>query len=262
MTEQATIRVDRRGACTTLTLNRPERFNAFNRQLHAELIEALRAADADPGCRVVLITGAGRAFCAGQDLTERTFVDGVVPDLSENLIERYNPLVSFMRSSRLPIVAAVNGVAAGAGASLAFACDIVVAARSARFVQSFSRIGLVPDAGSTWTVPRLAGAARARAMFMLGETISAERAADWGLIWKAVDDDTLVAEAEALCSALAAAPGEAIALTKRALERSALNSFDEQLALEAASQKEAGAHPDYRAAVEAFRSRGSAKTSS
>ncbi len=249
------ILVERRDCYRRLALNRPERLNAFDRDLHAELIAALREADADPACRAVLLTGAGRAFCAGQDLTERIFVDGVTPDLSENLLERYNPLVSFIRSMRLPIVAAVNGIAAGAGASVALACDIVVAARSAKFAQSFSRIGLIPDAGGTWTLPRLIGDARARALVMLAQPVDAELAADWGMIWKAVDDDALEPEAAKICEALAAAPGEALALAKRALLASSGNSLPEQLALEAALQREAGAHPDYRAAVESFRNR-------
>lgn len=255
MTDEPSVLTARHDGYWTITLNRPDRLNAFTRQLHAELIAVLRDAEADTDCRAVTITGAGRAFCSGQDLTERVFADGVVPDLSENLVERYNPLVTFIRATRLPVVAAVNGIAAGAGASLALACDIVVAARSAKFLQSFSRIGLIPDAGGTWTLPRLAGDARARAMAMLGLAIEAERAADWGMIWKVVDDAALEAEAAAICRALAAAPGEAVALTKRALQASATNGFVDQLALEADLQRRAGAHPDYRAAVESFRRR-------
>lgn len=259
MSEAPNVLVERRDGYRRLALNRPERLNAFNRELHAELIAALREAEADPDCRAVLLTGAGRAFCAGQDLTERVFVDGITPDLSENLVERYNPLVSFLRSTRLPIVAAVNGIAAGAGASVALACDIVVAARSAKFVLSFARIGLIPDAGGTWTLPRLLGDARARALVMLGQSVDAGRAADWGMIWKAVDDDNLESEAVAICETLAATPGEALALAKRALLTSAGNSLAEQLALEGALQRQAGAHPDYRAAVESFRRKGASR---
>lgn len=255
MSDAPNVLVERRDGYRRLALNRPERLNAFDRELHAELIAALREAERDPACRAVLLTGSGRAFCAGQDLTERTFVDGVTPDLSENLVERYNPLVSCIRSTRLAIVAAVNGVAAGAGASVALACDIVVAARSAKFVQSFSRIGLIPDAGGTWTLPRLIGDARARALVMLAQPVDAELAADWGMIWKAVDDDALETEAATICETLATVPGEALALAKRALLASAGNSLKEQLSLEASLQRLAGAHPDYRAAVEAFRSR-------
>lgn len=239
----------------TITLNRPEALNAFTRQLHAELIDALRAAEADDACRAVLLTGTGRGFCAGQDLTERVFVDGVAPDLSENLVERYNPLVSFIRSMRLPVVAAVNGVAAGAGASLALACDIVVAGKSAKFIQSFSRIGLIPDSGGTWTLPRLVGDARARAMFMLAQSVDAGQAAEWGMIWRCVDDAALMDEASAVCRQLASTPGAAIKLIKQALDQAATNSFENQLALEAELQREAGIHPEYRISVEAFRNK-------
>lgn len=256
MKDGGPVLVTRHESHVEIVLNRPDRLNAFSRELHAALIEALRAAEADETCRAILLTGAGRAFCAGQDLTERVFVDGEAPDLSGNLIERYNPLVSFIRNSRLPVVAAVNGVAAGAGASVAFACDIVVAARSAKFVQSFSRIGLIPDAGGTWTLPRLAGDARARALILLADTIGAEQAAEWGLIWKVVDDADLPGEAADICRRLAAAPGDAIALTKQALLASCVNEFDEQLALEAELQREAGVQPDYRNSVEAFRNKG------
>lgn len=256
MVDDGPVLVRRHESHVEIVLNRPDRLNAFSRELHAALLEALQGAEADETCRAVLLTGAGRAFCAGQDLTERVFVDGEAPNLSQNLIERYNPLVSFIRNSRLPVVAAVNGVAAGAGASVAFACDIVVAGRSAKFVQSFSRIGLIPDAGGTWTLPRLAGDARARALIMLADTIGAEQAAEWGLIWKVVDDAALAGEAADICRRLAAAPGDAISLTKQALLASAVNEFDEQLALEAELQREAGIHPDYRRSVEAFRNKG------
>jgi 2-(1,2-epoxy-1,2-dihydrophenyl)acetyl-CoA isomerase len=253
MADGPTVLVSQHEGYRKLVLNRPDKLNAFNSELHADLISALRGAEADSQCRAILLTGSGRAFCAGQDLTERVFVDGVVPDLSENLVERYNPLVSFIRSTRLPVVAAVNGVAAGAGAGVALACDIVVAARSAKFVQSFSRIGLVPDAGSSWTLPRLIGDAKARAAFMLAQAIDAEAAERCGMIWKIVDDTVLDEEAAAICKTLAAVPGDAIMLTKRALQASAGNTFIEQLDLEAELQRRAGEHPDYRTAVESFR---------
>lgn len=255
MVEPSTVVSNRHGAVLEVTLNRPERLNAFTRQLHEELIATLRAAEADASCKVILVTGAGKGFCAGQDLTERVFVDGVPPDLSENLVERYNPLVDFMRNSRLVFVAAVNGAAAGAGASFALACDIVVAARSAKFSQAFARLGLIPDAGATWTMPRLVGDARARALFMLAETVTAEQAAQWGMIWKAVDDASLKDEAIAICARLAAVPGHSLPLIKQALLASETNELGAQLAVEAASQKQAGAHPDYRAAVESFRAK-------
>lgn len=253
MVERSTIVSNRHGTILEVILSRPERLNAFTRQLHEDLIATLRAAEDDETCKVVLVTGAGKGFCAGQDLTERVFVDDVTPDLSENLVARYNPLVDFVRNSRLVFVAAVNGVAAGAGASFALVCDIVVAARSAKFSQAFSRLGLIPDSGGTWTMPRLVGDARARALFMLAETVTAEQAAQWGMIWTVVEDDVLQQEAMAICARLATVPGHALPLIKQALLASENNELGAQLAAEAALQKQAGAHPDYRAAVEAFR---------
>lgn len=251
----STVLVQQSDALRILTLNRPDKLNAFTRTLHGELLAAIRDAEADEACRALVITGAGRGFCAGQDLTERMFEDGVEPDLSENLTEFYNPLVETIRSSRLPVVAAVNGVAAGAGASFALACDVVIAARSAKFVQSFSRIGLVPDAGATWTLPRLIGDARARALFMLGEALSAEQAEAWGMIWKAVEDEHLAEEAQSIAQRLAAVPGRSVALIKQVLAQSATADLTAQLALEAQLQKQAGIHPDFRKSVEAFRKR-------
>ncbi|MEO3385042.1 enoyl-CoA hydratase-related protein [Mesorhizobium sp. CAU 1741] len=256
MSDIPTVLVHQHDGFVEIVLNRPDRLNAFTKQLHAELLAALKAADGDEGCKAVLLTGAGRGFCAGQDLTERVFVDGEVPDLSENLVERYNPLISFIRHARVPVVAAVNGVAAGAGASLAFACDIVIAAHTAKFMQAFAKIGLIPDAGGTWTLPRIAGDARARAMIMLAEPVSAELAVQWGMIWKVVDDALLHDEAVATCRRLAALPGSATALAKRALLGSSGNDLDAQLTLEAELQRQAGEHPEYRLAVEAFRRKG------
>ncbi|HWK66878.1 MAG TPA: enoyl-CoA hydratase-related protein [Rhizobiaceae bacterium] len=253
MVESRTVLVTRRDGYHEIVLNRPDKLNAFTVGLHGELMAALREAEADDSCRAVLITGAGRAFCAGQDLNERVFTDGVAPDLSENLAARYNPLTTFIRNTRLPVVAAVNGVAAGAGASLAFACDIVIAAHSAKFVQSFSRIGLIPDAGGTWILPRLIGDARARALFMLADTISAKQAAEWGMVWKITEDSALLAEAADICLRLAATPGSAIELIKRALATSQHNTLDQQLAAEAELQRQAGIHPEYRESVERFR---------
>jgi 2-(1,2-epoxy-1,2-dihydrophenyl)acetyl-CoA isomerase len=253
MADSRTVLVTRRDGYREIVLNRPDKLNAFTAELHGELMAALREAEVDDSCRAVLITGAGRAFCAGQDLNERVFVDGVAPDLSENLIARYNPLTTIIRNTRLPVVAAVNGVAAGAGASLAFACDIVVAARSAKFIQSFSRIGLIPDAGGTWTLPRLVGDARARALFMLADAIGAEQAAEWGMVWKVTEDDALPAEAADICRRLAATPGSAIELIKQALATSQHSTLDQQLAAEAELQRQAGIHPDYRKSVERFR---------
>src|SRR5918912_1970555 len=183
-----------------ITLNRPERLNALTVEMAAALSAALDEAEADKSCRALLLTGAGRGFCAGQDLTE---IVGAAPSDLTRLLEHYHPLILRLRASPIPIVCAVNGVAAGAGANLALACDIVLAARSASFVQAFARIGLIPDCGGTWFLQRLVGAARARALMMLAEPVPADTAAEWGMIWQVVDDDRLMREAHALASRLA-----------------------------------------------------------
>ena len=237
----------------TLTLNRPERLNAFVPALHEALAAAFLRAERDAAIRAVLVTGAGRGFCAGQDLQERKFVPGEGPrDLGAGLDRYYNPLIRRIRALEKPVVAAVNGVAAGAGMSLALACDIVIAARSASFIQAFSRIGLVPDAGSTWFLPRLAGSARALGLALTGEALPAEQAAAWGLIWKCVADDALMTEARALAQRLAQGPTKGLGLIKRALNRSAHNDLDTQLDLERDTQREAGRSADYREGVSAF----------
>jgi 2-(1,2-epoxy-1,2-dihydrophenyl)acetyl-CoA isomerase len=236
----------------TITLNRPERLNAFNPEMHRLLREALARAGDDDAVRAVLLTGAGRGFCSGQDLSERD-VGGDAPiDLSVTIESLYNPLVRRMRALPKPIVCAVNGVAAGAGASVALACDLVLAARSASFIQAFAKIGLVPDSGGTWLLPRLAGRARAMGLALLGDRLGAEDAARWGLIWKTVDDDKLMAEAGGLARALAAGPTRAYALVKRALDASETNTLDAQLDLERDLQREAGLSADYREGVAAF----------
>jgi 2-(1,2-epoxy-1,2-dihydrophenyl)acetyl-CoA isomerase len=237
----------------TLTLNRPERLNAFTAGLHEALAAALDRAASDPEIRALLITGAGRGFCAGQDLSERKpLIGGERRDLGEGLERYYNPLIRRLRGLEKPIVAAVNGVAAGAGAGLALACDIVIAARSASFIEAFSRIGLVPDAGNTWLLPRLVGCARAMAMALTGEAVPAEAAAQWGLIWKVVADEALMGEASGLALRLAQGPTRALGLTKRALNRSSANGLDAQLDLERDLQREAGLGDDYREGVAAF----------
>ncbi len=246
------ILVDNRGAWRVVTLNRPDRMNAFTAEMHRALAQALDDAAADSGCRAVLLTGAGRGFCAGQDLSEVAVADGSVPDLGATIETFYNPLVRRIRALQKPVVCAVNGTAAGAGANLAFACDIVLAARSAKFIQSFAKIGLVPDSGGTWFLPRLIGEARARALALLAEPITAEMAADWGLIWRAVDDDRLNGEAETLTARLATEPTHGLALIKQALERSATNTLDAQLDLERDLQQQAGRSPDYAEGVNAF----------
>ena len=235
-----------------LTLNRPQRLNSLNAEMHAELRDALSAVRTSPA-RVLVITGAGRAFCAGQDLGDRTVAPGgSAADLGESIERNYKPLVLALRSLPLPVIAAVNGVAAGAGANVALACDLIVAARSASFVQAFSRIGLVPDSGGTWFLPRLVGHARAMGLAMLGEKLPAETAADWGLIWKCVEDDRLIAEADGIARKLAAGPTKGLGLIKRTLHRSLANDLDQQLDAERDAQREAGRTEDFREGVLAF----------
>lgn len=240
--------VARRGGVAVLTLNRPDRLNALTAPLVAALRKALAAAEADPEVRAVLLHGAGRGFCSGQDLTE------VAPgqDLGNVLEQRLNPLIRAIRGSPLPVVCAVGGVAAGAGASLALACDIVVAAQSARFVQSFVRIGLVPDAGGTFFLPRLAGDARARGMALLGEPVTGAQAEAWGMVWRALPDGKVLPEAERLAALLAALPAEAVALTKGALGAAGGNTLHAQLDLERDLQRQCGRSADFREGTQAF----------
>ena len=234
-------------------LNRPDKLNAFNAKMHGELARALEEAANDPACRALLLTGAGRGFCAGQDLSERAMGEGAAPvDLGETIEAFYNPLVRRLRSLPFPLVVAVNGVAAGAGANIALAGDIVIAARSASFIQSFAKIGLVPDSGGTWRLPHLVGAARARGLAMLGEPLGAEQAEQWGLIWKVFDDDALMREAHALCARLAEAPTKSLVLTRQALDAAANNTLDRQLDLERDLQREIGKGDDYAEGVKAF----------
>ena len=248
------VLVSLEGGVQTITLNRPEKLNAFNPEMHNALRAALeRAADRDE-IRAVLLTGAGRAFCAGQDLSERDVSPGAAPiDLSVSLGSHYNPLVRRLRALPKPIVCAVNGVAAGAGANIALACDVVIAARSASFVQAFSRIGLVPDSGGTYFLPRMVGTARAIGLALLADKLPAEEAERWGLIWKAVDDAQLMNEASSVTKALAAGPTKGYGLIKRAMHASATNTLDAQLDLERDLQREAGLSEDYREGVTAFK---------
>ena len=246
------VLVERREGWRILTLNRPDRLNSFNEAMHERLMAALLEAEADERCRALLLTGAGRGFCAGQDLSNRVFEPGVTPDLTRTIERWYNPLVRKLRSFRMPIVCAVNGVAAGAGANIALACDIVLAARSAKFIQAFAKIGLLPDSGGTWFLPRLVGSARARGLALLAEPLPAEKAEAWGLIWKAVDDESLMIEAEKLAAHLATQPTMGLALTKQALDASWGNTLDRQLDLERDLQGEAGRTPDYAEGVSAF----------
>ena len=246
------VLVQRESGYRVLTLNRPDRLNAFNDAMHEALRDAIDQAEADEDCRAVLITGAGRAFCSGQDLNDRLLKPGEKPVPRESLEKYYNPLVKRLRTLPFPVVAAVNGVAAGAGANIALACDIVIAARSATFTQSFARIGLIPDSGGTYILPRLIGEARARALMLTAQPVPAAQAADWGMIWRCVDDDQLLPEATALCAQFATAPTHGLALIKRALDASATNTLDKQLDLERDLQREAVMSPDYAEGVRAF----------
>jgi 2-(1,2-epoxy-1,2-dihydrophenyl)acetyl-CoA isomerase len=248
-----TILFDIAEGVAAITLNRPDKLNALTSAMQGELREALAAVRARPDVRALLITGAGRGFCAGQDLTEDVMsgpAEGF--DVGATLEKNYNPLVLGLRALPMPVVCAVNGVAAGAGCNLALAADIVLAARSASFIEVFSRIGLIPDAGGTWVLPRLVGMSRAVALAMLADKVSAEQAEAWGMIWKCVGDDELQREARELCRTLAAGPTRAYALIKQALYASSTNTLAEQLALEANLQREAGRTQDFREGVRAF----------
>ena len=236
-----------------LTLNRPDKLNSFNAQMHEEVREAMKTVRRDDGVRCLLLGANGRGFCAGQDLSERNVApDAEVPDLGESLEQKYNPLIRSLTSLEKPVVCAVNGVAAGAGANIALACDIVLAAESARFIQSFCNIGLVPDSGGSWILPRLVGHARAMGLALLGERLSARQAEEWGLIWKCVADDELAAEAGRLAKHLATRPTHGLGLIKRAMLASSANTLDQQLDLERDLQRLAGLSEDYREGVAAF----------
>ncbi|MBK1659195.1 enoyl-CoA hydratase-related protein [Paracraurococcus ruber] len=243
--------VEHRPGYRMLLLNRPARLNAFDAGLHAALRAALEEAAADPACRALLLAGSGRAFCAGQDLAEPGLT-GPEADLEAVLDRGWNPLVRAIRALPKPVVCAVQGTAAGAGASLAFACDITLAAEDARFAQAFIRIGLVPDSGATWTLPRLAGPQRARALAMLGDPITGTEAAQYGLVWRAVPAAALLEEAHALCARLARLPAEALSAIKQALDAAEGNSLDAQLALEARLQRGLGRSADFAEGVAAF----------
>jgi 2-(1,2-epoxy-1,2-dihydrophenyl)acetyl-CoA isomerase len=241
------------GGIARLTLNRPERLNSFNDAMHAEVRDALARVKADTSVRVLLLTGAGRGFCAGQDLGDRAVAPGAEQvDLGASIERNYRPLVLALRRLPLPVICAVNGVAAGAGANIALACDIVIAAKSASFIQAFSKIGLIPDSGGTYFLPRLVGTARAIGLTMLGERLIAEQAAEWGLIWQCVEDNELHQTVEKLLRTLAGAPTAALAATKRALYASADNTLETQLDLERDLQRELGRSADYQEGVAAF----------
>ena len=236
-----------------VTLNRPDRLNSFTSAMHAEMRDALARVAADKSARVLLLTGAGRGFCAGQDLSDRAVAPGGAPvDLGESIENNYRPLVLGLRNLPMPVVCAVNGVAAGAGANIALACDIVVAARSASFIQAFCKIGLIPDSGGTYFLPRLLGTARAMGLAMLGDKLSAEKAEEWGLVWKCVDDDKLASTVDTLLVQLAQAPTRGLAAIKHALYASGNGTLEGALTLERDLQRELGYSADYREGVDAF----------
>lgn len=247
-----TVRLEVDAGIARLTLDRPDKLNAFSRIMHAHLREALDRIEGDDAIRSVVLTGSGRAFCAGQDLADLSFEPGNMTDLGTLIDDNFNPLIRRLRALPKPIVARVTGIAAGAGASLALACDLVIAARSASFLQAFVNIGLVPDSGSTWFLPQRVGHARAMGMAMLGERLPAERAEQWGLIWKCVDDDALDAEVEALAGRLAAMPTRALAAIKQSINAAQTQTLDAQLDLERDLQRELGASHDYSEGVNAF----------
>ncbi len=238
-----------------LTLNRPDKLNSFTQAMHLEVRDAFERLRADKTVRVLLLTGAGRGFCAGQDLSDRAVEPGSGakrPDLGDSVERFYAPLVMAIKELPMPVICAVNGVAAGAGANLALACDIVLAAKSATFIEAFCKLGLIPDTGGTWHLPRLIGHARAMGLAMLGEKLTADRAEQWGLIWKALPDETLMTEALAMAGHLACAPTKGLAFTKRAIQLSYGNSLPDQLKLEGEMMRELGYSHDYREGVDAF----------
>jgi 2-(1,2-epoxy-1,2-dihydrophenyl)acetyl-CoA isomerase len=251
MTQSNTVLQGFEAGVLTLTLNRPEKLNSLNEEMHFALRAGFQRAADDAGVRAVLLTGAGRGFCAGADLGDRD-PRKERPDLAAIIERLYNPTLRLIRSLDKPVVCAVNGVAAGAGANIALACDIVLAARSARFIQAFAKIGLIPDAGGSWSLARILGEPRAKALALLAEPLDAETAAAWGMIWRAVDDAALMDEARAVAARLAAGPTRGFGLTKRAIQAAAGNSLDAQLDLERDLQGEAGRSDDYAEGVVAF----------
>ena len=237
------------GPIARITLNRPDRLNSFTAAMHAELRDALaNLGDA----RVVVLTGAGRGFCAGQDLNDRAVAPSEAIDLGETVQACWNPLIRTLTSLPQPVIARVNGVAAGAGANIALACDIIVAAKSAKFIQSFSAIGLIPDSGGTWALPRLVGQARALGLALTGDPLPAEKAADWGMIWKAVEDETLDADVDAVANKLASLPPLGLAAIKEMIRSSWQYSLDEELERQAGAMRRLGFTDDYREGVAAF----------
>ncbi len=240
-----TIKFELANGIAKITLNRPERFNSFNDTMHKEVKEAIYQIQIDSSVRCVLITGLGKAFSAGQDLNS-------TENLSQVLNDYYNPLIQAITTMDKPIICAVNGIAAGAGANIALSCDIVIAAKSAQFLQAFTKIGLIPDAGGTWILPKLVGHARAKALVLLAEPITADQAEQWGMIWKAVDDDKLMGYCEAIAQKLANAATTSLAYTKRLLQVSENNTLLDQLELEKQYQNAAATTHDFKEGLQAF----------
>ena len=253
MNHYQTILFEVSGGLARLTLNRPDRLNSFNVQMHGEVRDALRELQGNSEARVLVLTGAGRGFCAGQDLGDRAVAPGGQGvDLGDSIENYYKPLVLALRNLPMPVIGAINGVAAGAGANIALACDLVIAAKSASFVQAFCKLGLVPDSGGTWFLPRLVGTARAMGLALLGDKLSAEQAAEWGLIWRCVEDTELKTTVDQLATQLAAAPTRGLARTKQAIYESWSHTLEQQLDLERDFQRELGRSQDYAEGVAAF----------
>lgn len=236
-----------------LTLNRPDRLNSFTVQMHGEVAAALDEIERDGAVRALVLTGAGRGFCAGQDLSDRAVAPGGDSvDLGDSVERYYAPLIRRLTGLQMPVIAAVNGVAAGAGANIALACDIVIAARSAKFIQSFANIGLIPDSGGTWVLPRLVGQARALGLSLTGEPLAAEQAANWGMIWKCVDDEAFAGEVDALAKRFGTGPTKGLVRTKQLIRGASLKSLDDELDIERDVMRELGFGPDYQEGVAAF----------
>lgn len=253
MSNDRTVLVDLSDGVLSLTLNRPHKLNAFNEEMHLALRAGFQTAHDEEAVRAVLLTGAGRGFSAGQDLGDRDpRRGGPPPDLGQTLDQFYNPTLRLIRNLAKPVICAVNGVAAGAGANIALACDVVLAAKSASFIQSFAKIGLVPDAGGSWHLARILGEPRAKALALTAEPLSAEKAAEWGMIWRVTDDDSLFDTAYALASSLASGPTRGLGMTKHLIQTAMVGDYDAHLDLERDCQKIAGRSDDYREGVVAF----------
>jgi 2-(1,2-epoxy-1,2-dihydrophenyl)acetyl-CoA isomerase len=244
------ITVERKEKVTFITLNRPDKFNSFNREMALQLHKALDEAEADKNCRAIVLTGSGKAFCAGQDLAEA--IDGSGPGIKRIVEEHYNPIILRLRKIEKPIIAAVNGVAAGAGANIALACDIVLATASSSFIQAFSKIGLIPDSGGTFFLPRLIGFQRAAALMMTGDKVSANEAHQMGMVYKVFADDSFSDEVSKFATNISNMPTKGIGLTKRLLNESVYNTYDKQLHSEGNVQVEAAGTYDYNEGVKAF----------